>query len=109
MRGIFWHSRGLLDLTKRRFLADTSREQKLDFIALLETGRSNFTSQFLGTVSGGLDYVWHCFPPRGRSGRILLGVNSESLEVLKVVVGDYAVKFHVRSKLDGFRWALIVV
>ena len=54
MRGIFWNSRGLRDLAKRRFLADASLEHHLDFIALSETGRSNFTNQFLATLSGGL-------------------------------------------------------
>lgn len=28
---------------------------------------------------------------------------------MNVVHGDYAVKFRVRSKLDGFRWALVAV
>ena len=51
-------------MAKRRFLADASRDYKLDFIALLETGRADFTSQFLGTISGGLDFDWHCLPPR---------------------------------------------
>jgi hypothetical protein len=109
MKGIFWNSRGLADLAKRRFLAETTIEQKLDFIALLETRRDNFTSQFLGTLSGGIDFDWHVLPPRGRSGGILLGVRCETLEVLNVVRGDFAVKFRVRSKLDGFRWSLVAV
>ena len=33
----------------------------------------------------------------------------ETLEVLNVVHGDFAVKFRVRSKIDGFRWALVAV
>ena len=53
MRGIFWNSRGLKDLAKRRFLADASLEHHLDFIALYETGRGNFTPHFLSTLSGG--------------------------------------------------------
>ena len=53
MRGIFWNSRGLKDLAKRRFLADASLEHHLDFIALSETGRGNLTPQFLSTLSGG--------------------------------------------------------
>jgi len=109
MRGIFWNSRGLADLAKRRFLANTSREHKLDFIALLETGRYNFTSQFLQTISSGLEYDWHCLPPRGRSGGILLGVNLETLEVGNVILGDFTVKFQVKSRADGFRWALVAV
>jgi hypothetical protein len=39
MKGIFWNSRGLGDLAKFRFLSETSKEEKLDFIALLETGK----------------------------------------------------------------------
>lgn len=109
MKGIFWNSRGLTDLAKRRFLADASIEHKLDFIALSETGRDNFTSQFLGTLTGGVDFDWHCLPPRGRSGGILLGVKCETLEVRNVVLGDFAVKFRVRSKVDGFQWALVAV
>ena len=53
MKGIFWNSIGLADLAKRRFLSDTLVEQKLDFMALLETGRANFTPQFLSTISRG--------------------------------------------------------
>lgn len=75
MKGIFWNSRGLADLAKRRFLAEASKDYKLDFIALLETGRDNFTSQFLGTISGGLDFDWHCLPP----GEGLVGSCSESI------------------------------
>ena len=80
-------------MAKRRFLAETTIEQNLDFIALLETGGDNFTAHFLGTLSGGTDFDWHCLPPRGRSGRILLGVRFESLQVINVVRGDFAVKF----------------
>src|SRR3990170_7280138 len=109
MKGIFRNSRGLADLAMKRFLAESAIEDKLDFIALLETGRDNFTSQFLGSLTAGVDFDWHCLPPRGRSGGILLGVKCETLEVINVVRGDFAVKFRVRSEVDGFRWALVAV
>ena len=99
MRGIFWNSRGLKDLAKRRFLADASLEHHLNFIALSETGRDNFTPNFLALYQG-VDFDWHCLPPRGRSGGVLLGVKCDSLEVRSVVMGDFAVKFWVRSKAD---------
>ena len=73
------------DLAKIRFLAETTIEQKLDFIALVEIGQDNFTSQFLGTLSRGTDFDWHCLPPRGRSVGILLGLRCETLEVINVV------------------------
>jgi hypothetical protein len=46
MRATIWNSEGLRDPCKIWFIQETIREQKLDFIALLETGRSNFTVQF---------------------------------------------------------------
>ena len=42
-------------------------------------------------------------------GRYLLGVRCDSLEVRSVVMGDFAVKFRVRSKVDCFNWALVAV
>ena len=56
MKGIFWNSRGLKDLAKRRFLAEASLEHRLDFIALSETGRDNFVPQFLSSLVGGVDF-----------------------------------------------------
>lgn len=29
--------------------------------------------------------------------------------MVNIVYGDFAIKFHVRSTLDGFKWALVVV
>jgi hypothetical protein len=43
MKGIFWNSRGLSDLAKKIFLRETSIEQDLAFIALLETGKHDFS------------------------------------------------------------------
>ena len=48
-------------------------------------------------------------PPRGRSGGILLGVNSNSMEVLAVSDADFHIKFHIRNKADNFIWSLVAV
>ena len=88
-------------MAKRRFLAEASLEHRLDFITLSETGRGNFAPQFLASLVGGVDFDWHCLPPRGRSGGILLGVRCDSLEVRSVVMGDFAVKFESGPKLMG--------
>jgi hypothetical protein len=109
MRGLIWNSEGIRDTGKHLFISETIREQKLDFITLLETGRSNFSSSFLRYLAGGQDFVWFCLPPHGRSGGILAGFNSNSLMVKKVDPGDFSVKFHLRSKLDGFEWAFVAV
>jgi hypothetical protein len=81
MRGIFWNCRGLSDLAKTRFLRETSLEQDLAFIALLETEKKDFSQGTLNNFSGGKNSVWHWTAPRGRSGGILLGVNIDWLDV----------------------------
>jgi len=53
MKGIFWNCRGLSDLAKYRILSDLSREQKLDFIALLQTRKTDFSKTALNNSFGG--------------------------------------------------------
>ena len=53
MKGIFWNGRGLSDLAKTRFLSDVTKEQQLDFIALLETGKKDFAPHTLSGLCGG--------------------------------------------------------
>ncbi|KAL5662453.1 hypothetical protein ACJX0J_029578, partial [Zea mays] len=56
--GMFWNSRGLRDLAKSTFLYDTSLEYDLDFVALLETNRKDFSNEVLTTFCGGRDFHW---------------------------------------------------
>ena len=39
MKGIYWNSRGLSDLAKYRYISDAIRDHKLDFVAVMETGK----------------------------------------------------------------------
>ena len=109
LRGLFWNSEGFLDPGKHHFINESIRERKLDFLALSETGRSNFATPFLSHLAAGQDFSWFCLPPRGRSGGMLLGVNVGTLLVTNVEVGDFCVKLFLKSKRDGFQWVLVLV
>jgi len=109
MKGIFWNSRGLSDLAKYRYVSDAIRDNKLDFIAVMETGKQDMSRANLNRLSGGADFVWHCLPPRGRSGGILLGINAIGLDVSLIVEGEFFIKFHLRNKNDDFKWILMAV
>jgi hypothetical protein len=109
MNGIFSNSRGLGDLAKHLFFADCIRDHNLDFLAISETGRRDFTQSFLSRLSGGVDFVRHSRPPRGRSGGILVGVKTATMDVLACSDGDFHVKLHIRNKSDNFIWSLVAV
>jgi hypothetical protein len=63
----------------------------------------------LANLASGLEFSWFCLPPHGRSGGILVGINTRTLSVKKVDNGNFCVKLHIRSKLDGFEWVLVPV
>src|SRR3954468_19181846 len=109
MNGIFMNSRGLSDLTKHLNIAQYVQDHNLDFLAISEIGRRDFPLSVLDRISGGMDFTWHSIPPRGRSGGILLGVLSDSMEVLDYTTGEFHIKFHVRNKADNFVWSLVAV
>ena len=109
MNGIFMNSRGLGDLAKHLHIAHCIKDHNLDFMAISETGRRDFPDNLLNRLSGGLEFTWHSRPPRGRSGGMLLGVKSESLEVLEVMGGEFHMKYHLRNKSDNYIWSLVIV
>jgi len=109
MRGIFWNSRGLRDLAKQNFLHDLSLEKNLDFIALLETYRRDFSDELLNSFCGNREFTWQWNPPNGRSGGILVGFNSQNFILQNQFHGEFFVKLHLKNKCDGYRWALVAV
>jgi hypothetical protein len=67
MKWVFWNSNDLRDQAKPRFLFDTTKEQ-LDFIALLETKRSEFNANELPHFCANKNFIWERSPPNGRPG-----------------------------------------
>jgi hypothetical protein len=109
MKGFFWNCRGLSDLAKYRYTAEAIRDHNLDFVAVMETGKQDMSKSNLSRLSGGADFIWHCLPPRGWSGGILLGINASFLDLSLIVEGEFYIKFHLSNKLDSFNWILKAV
>ena len=63
MKGVFWNSRGLGDPAKHRFIAELVREQHLDFVAILETVKKDFSNSHLKHLSGGMDFFGTGYHP----------------------------------------------
>ena len=109
MKGMIWNSDGFGDHAKHLAVNEFVKEHNLDFVALIEIGRAAFSTHFLQFLAGRRDFTWYCLPPHGRSGGMLVGFNNASLTAQTVVSGDFCAKFQVKSKVDGFRWAFVVV
>jgi exonuclease III len=109
MKEIFWNSNGLRDQAKFRFLFDAAKEHQLDFIAILETKRNDFTTAELTHFCANKNFSWNWSPTRGRAGGILLGINLEMFIVQNVVLGDFYVKIHLKNWMDNFEWGLVAV
>ena len=96
-------------MAKYRYISEVIRDHNLDFVTVMETGKQDMSRANLNRLSGGADFVWHCQPPSGRSGGILLGVNSLILDLSLIVEGKFFIKFHLRNRQDDFKWILMVV
>jgi hypothetical protein len=53
MNGMFKNSRGLKDLDNHLYIADSIREHVLDFVAISEMGKRNYSTSFLKRLSCG--------------------------------------------------------
>jgi hypothetical protein len=51
MNAFIWNSDGFGDQAKHRTVIDAIREHRLDIVVLFETGRRNFSSQFLNHLA----------------------------------------------------------
>src|SRR6266540_5723739 len=109
MKGIFWNCDGFKDPKKHHFISDLTKENNLNFIAISETGRKQFSIPFLKNLCAGRDFLWHNKEPRGRSGGILLGIDLNVFDIGAIDEGDFYVKFLLCDKKDGFKWALVCV
>ena len=98
MKWCFWNSGGFRDTAKHSVVSDTIKEHKLDFFAIIETGKDNFLMPFLQNLAGGMDFVWCCLTPIGRSGGILVGFNTQSSTIRQVELSERCVKIHLASK-----------
>jgi hypothetical protein len=95
LNGMTWNNEGFHDPNKNLFVHEIVREQKLDFVALLETRRSNFVVPFLKHLAVGSDFSRFYLPPHRRSRGILIGINSAILLVKRVEMANFWVKIYL--------------
>jgi hypothetical protein len=75
----------------------------------METRKQDMSRTNVARLTNDADFVWHCLPPKGRSGGILLGINATILDLSVIAEGEFYVKFHLTNKTDKFKWILMAV
>jgi hypothetical protein len=79
MNDMFKNSRDLGDLSKHSHITDCCKDYNLDSVAISETGKRDYSQSLLNRLSGGLDFLWFSYSPRGTSGGMLIGVHHGSI------------------------------
>jgi hypothetical protein len=58
MNGMFKNSIGLKELAKHLHIADSIRKHALDFVAISETGKRDYSTSIPNRLSGGEGFSW---------------------------------------------------
>jgi hypothetical protein len=68
-----------------------------------------FRDSVLKASVGVLDFVWYCFLPIGRSGGVVVGVNSSTVNIKDITRGDRCVKFKINRMVLNGVWLRYIV
>lgn len=109
MIGLFWNIRGMGSPEKIGHLQDLIKDHHLDFIGIIETVKQEFSATMLGSLGGGRNLVWRWIPANGRSGGILVGIDSDRHDILDTSFGNYHARLKLQKIDDKRCWDLVVV
>jgi hypothetical protein len=90
-------------------IKDMISDYSLDFVGIQETMKQDYNLSFFRKLDPGNSFFWKWVPSVGKSGGILCGVRSESLEVNAVKLGKYILQFVLWDKIHKTNWALVIV
>ncbi|XP_004967092.1 uncharacterized protein LOC101762855 [Setaria italica] len=95
--------------TRVRQLKEKVKQEKNDIVGIQETIKKDFSDHELLALAPRANFVWNWIPAKGHSGRILLGVKNDILEVENWDKGEFFMGATVRKRRNNFRWHLMVV
>lgn len=104
MKILFWNVRGLNSGGRKKQLGDLIVKHQINVVCLQETIKQNFTARELASLARGQEMYWNWVPPEGRSGGLLLGVNSDLLEVLEYKCGKFCQVMKLKDRESNFSW-----
>lgn len=90
-------------------LQDLIRENNINFIGIIKTIKQDLFVGMLKGMCGHKNVSWNWLPPSARSRGILVGINNEKMNILKVSMGMIHVKLEVQNVGNKLKWDLLVV
>jgi exonuclease III len=109
MSVLFWNVRGLGSKGRKAQLKKIVQEHQIKCLCISETIKQNFTNRELQALGGGSAFTWNWIPPTGRSGGLIMGVDEEFAEVIKIEGDNHFQAMNMVQRTDGFTWRLISV
>jgi hypothetical protein len=85
---------------KFEFLRELITRHKVDFIGLQETKIKEFDQRWFEALNPQKKSIWISSPPRGRSGGLLVGFNSDIFDVIRQDISEFMINclIHHKSK-----------
>lgn len=107
MIGATWNVRGLNKRGKLQCVTDFVHDNMLDFVSFQETKKEEFEESFLKSIHR--DFCWHHLPAVGTAGGVLVGFNTNKMEVTAWQSKTYCISAMVKNHHDKFCWRFIAV
>jgi hypothetical protein len=82
-------------------LRDLLQQHKIDIVNIQETKKEIFKDRILFNLSYQITN-WYTLPAIGRSGGILLGVNSSKLEIIDCKILRFSITILLKNRDSGF-------
>jgi exonuclease III len=86
---------------KFEFLRELITRHKADFIGLQETKRKEFDQRWFEAINPQKNFVWISAPPRGRSGGLLVGFNSDMFDVIWQDKSEFMINCLIHHKVKN--------
>ena len=109
MRGLIWNCRGVGKKGMATCLSDLISDHSIDFLGLQETLKKDFSPKIIRRFDPFGNFHWEWVPVVGRSGGILCGIRTNTLEVLGCTKGRYLLQLNIKDFKTKKAWILFVV
>jgi hypothetical protein len=107
MIGAFWNVRRLNKTGRLSCLNEFIKQNRLDFVGIIETKKATFEASFLNAASNRM--AWNYLPAIGSAGGILVGVTTLRYEVIEWHAFQFCAVVIIRNCDDQFIWRLVVI